>query len=993
MSDTPSTSSPTIQRRAFLEASGYALFLAALEGCGRTPQRSAMAPLKQLEGAVPGKSNDYASVCGGCTAACGLLVRNRDGRPIKLEGNPDHPLSKGGLCAVGQASVLSLYDSHRLSRPRIRATESPWTESTWDAVDVEIKTALAKVRTEGGTVRFLTDTVVSPTRRAAIERFLAGFDAAEHVTYDPLSCSAILDAHAKTHGVRSLPRYRFDLAKVIVSFDADFLGTWIAPVQFTADYQAGRVPQGEPVEMSHHTQFEARMSLTGCNADQRVRLLPGQMGLVLSHLATRMAARADVPIDAALAESPVDAETLDQLADRLWHARESALVVCGSQDVDVQILCNTINEMLGSYGKTLDLTEPSMQRQGDDGRLATLLDEIRAGKVDALLVAGANPVYDLPGGEQLGESLKDIPLTVSFSEQDDETAATAKYVCPEGHWLEQWSDAEPVAGTVSVAQPAIRPLGDTRSLLASLATWQDQPQTDYDSVQRYWKNKIFPRATAGGSFQAFWEQTVQDGFAVVSHTAPQMTSPEAEALPLVSEAIEPAEGQFTLVLYPKVGLLAGRHAENPWLQELPDPVTKATWDNYASIGEATAKELGLKSGDIVIVKLTAGDGPAPLELPVLVQPGQHEQSIAIALGYGRKGTDRFAGVGPQWLEGRPTVGPSGLVGVNAAPWLELHAGGLGYAHSGVTVTKTGRRNALARTQKYDKITVPEKLALPGGARRPNVEETTLAAYQEDPTAGRHVHHDYAELWPDDHPYKGHHWGLIVDLNKCTGCSACVIGCQAENNVPVVGKDEVRRSREMHWIRLDRYYSDHGNDVDVLLQPMMCQQCDNAPCETVCPVIATAHSSEGLNQQVYNRCVGTRYCANNCPYKVRRFNWFNYAHDDKRANLALNPDVTVRTRGVMEKCSFCVQRIQEAKLEAKRRGVPLADGDVRPACQQSCPAGALIFGDLNDPESAVAKAAKSPRCYQVLSELNVRPTVGYLRIVRNREEGERTSHHV
>jgi len=984
MSDT----STGINRRAFLQASGYALFVAALEGCGRAPQRAALAPVEQPEGVVPGKSNYYASTCGGCSAACGALVRNRDGRPIKLEGNPDHPVSRGGLCAVGQAEVLSLYDSQRLKRPRSGSEASDWTP-----VDKAIGAALQKICDEGGAVRFLTGTVVSPSRRAAIDRFLAGFDDAEHVAYDPLSSSAILDAHEKTHGVRCLPRYRFNRAKVIVGFDADFLGTWISPVGFTADYQKGRVPEGEPPKMSRHTQFESRMSLTGSNADERVRLLPGQIGLVLSHLAARISERDGIPVNAALAESPVDDATLDRLAGRLAHARGASLVVCGNQDVDAQVLCNYVNDLLGNYGNTLDLAEPSLQRQGNDARLAGLLAEIRDGKVAALFVAGANPVYDLPGGENLAQSIKNIPLVVSFSEQDDETAAAAKYVCPEGHWLEQWSDAEPVAGTVSVSQPVIRPLGDTRPLPASLAAWQGRPQTDREIVRDYWENEVHPRSGGETSFQAFWDQTVHDGYAVLSSETPKIAEPEAAAMPFVKDTAGTAGDGLTLVVYPKVGLLDGRPAQNPWLQELPDPITKTTWDNYACIGAATAAERGIRTGDVVRLEAAGGDGPLSLELPALVQPGQHEGCIAVALGYGRKGTDRFAKIGPQWIEGKPTVEPGELVGQRAASWLRLESGRLRYHRNGVMLIKTGARRRLARTQSYDKLAVPKHLKLPGGERRPNVEETTLAAYQKDPAAGRHMHHHYDDLWPDDHAYTGHHWGLIVDLNKCIGCSACVIACQAENNVPVVGKDEVRRHREMHWIRLDRYYSEHGDDVDVLVQPMMCHHCDNAPCETVCPVIATAHSSEGLNQPVSNRCVGTRYCAHNCPYKVRRFNWFNYARADEEQNLALNPDVTVRTRGVMEKCSFCVQRIQEAKLEAKRRGVPLADGDVQPACGQSCPAGAIAFGDLNDPESAVARLAALPRCYQVLSELNVRPTVGYLRVVRNREGGEETSRHV
>lgn len=975
-------------RRAFLKASGFALFVSALEGCGRAPVQYAKSLLDQPEGAAPGKSDFfYASICGGCTAACGILVKNRDGRPIKLEGNPDHPLSRGGLCAVGQASVLSLYDSHRLKQPLAGGNEADW-----NRVDAEITARLAEIRQRGGAVRFLTESLVSPTRKAAVERFLSGFEGGRLVSYDPLSCSAVLDAHQKTHGERILPRYRFDRAEVIVGFDADFLGTWISPVEYTVAYRDGRVPSDQSAAMSYHVQFESRVSLTGANADRRQALPPDQIGAVLSRLARRIAERAGVSVGHPTPpDSPGDATELDDLAERLWHARGKSLVVCGSQDVDAQVTCNHLNALLDNYGSTLDILQPSRQRQGNDAQLTAFLQELAEGKVDALFVAAVNPVYDLPGGERLRDSLKRVPLLVSFSTHADETAELADYVCPEGHWLEQWTDAEPVAGKVSVGQPAIRPLGNTRSLLTSLAAWSGKTRSDYESVQEFWKEHVYPRKNHDGPFQAFWDKSVHDGFAAVQPNAvPAIAPPAITLLPSKVAAFQP--DRFTLVLYPKIALLDGRHAHNPWLQELPDPISKVTWDNYVSVGPETARRLGIRDGDLL--RLESSDGvPAPLELPALVQPGQHEACVAVALGYGRKGTDRFAGIGPQWIEARWTTGTNNLVGTNAAPWLRLESGELHYERPGVTVTKTGRKNLLARTQQYQKITVPEDLQLPGGERRPNVEETTLGAYHEDPTSGRHVHHTYEDLWPNDHPYTGHHWGLVVDLNKCTGCSACVIACQAENNVPVVGKDEVRRNREMHWIRIDRYYSEARESVDVLFQPMMCHHCDNAPCETVCPVLATAHSDEGLNQQVYNRCVGTRYCANNCPYKVRRFNWFNYAHPDEQENLVLNPDVTVRTRGVMEKCSFCVQRIQEAKLEAKRLGMPLADGQIRPACQQSCPAGAIVFGDLNDAESEVSKASASPRCYQVLSELNVRPTVGYLRIVRNREDGERTAHHV
>lgn len=1003
-------------RREFLEASGFGLFLSALAGCSRAPVQNAFGYIQQPEGAIPGRSDWYASACGACPAGCGLLVKNRDGRPIKLEGNPKHPLSQGGLCAAGQAAVLGLYDSQRLQNPLISGKPA-----AWDQVDKEIRAKVKDIRARGGAVRFLSETIISPTKLAMIRRFLQGearpsnskeqpakdagnwkgFADVRHVIYDPLSGSAILDAHQRTHGARILPQYRLDKADVIVSLDADFLGTWISPVTFTAQYQRGRVPEGQPARMSYHVQFESRMSLTGANADQRFAVPPEHLKPLLSHLAVRLAQKRDVPLEKAeLGQPPVPSALLDHLTERLWQARGRSLVLCGSQDVHVQIMANFVNHLLDAYGATMLLDRPAYARQGDDRQLSALLEEIRGGKVAGLFIAGVNPMYELPGGEDLKGHLKQIPLVVSFADHSDETAAFAHYVCPESHFLESWGDAESAAGVVSVIQPALRPLGSTRTLTESLAAWMHKPQSDYEIVEQHWKEKVLPRREEQkedkkeSSFQSFWDEALERGYAEVNAEVPALRDFDRQSVQFDENAPERSTGDFTLLLYPTAALLDGRHALNPWLQELPDPVTKVTWDNYACLSPATAAGLGVADGDVIRIDSGAhGDLAHGLELPVLIQPGQHDRVVAVALGYGRQGTERFAKLAPQWIEARPLVGPNGLVGTNVAPWLAWEGDELRYHHSGVTLTKTGQRRDLACTQRHHEITVPQHLATPGARRRPMIEETTLSAYRENPRSGGETPSEHgAGLWPDDHPYTGHRWGMVIDLARCTGCSACVVACQAENNVPVVGRDEVRRSREMHWIRIDRYYSDVADGVETAHQPMLCHHCENAPCENVCPVLATVHSEEGLSQQVYNRCVGTRYCANNCPYKVRRFNWFRYARDDQRENLVLNPDVTVRSRGVMEKCSLCAQRIQEAKLEAKRLGRELADGEIQPACQQSCPARAIVFGDLNDPKSRVSQLVASPRYYQVLAELNIRPAIGYLRRVRNREGGEGGTQH-
>ncbi len=954
-------------RRDFLKALGFGVGAVTLAACQPAPVHKAIPYLIKPEEIVPGIPNYYASTFNGHS----ILVKTREGRPIKVEGNPNCLLSGGRLDAQAQASVLDLYDSSRLQAPVLNGAEASWAQ-----VDSFVKGELSKIKAGGKKIRIVSSTVNSPSTKAVIADFTAQYPTAKLVQVDAVSYTGIIQANQNSFGKAVLPHYRFDNADVIVSFGADFLGTWISPVEFTRQYTKNRAAEAlERKKMSRHIQFESGMSLTGTNADARISLKPSEEGIALLNLYNALGA--NVPSKKLGNNAKAD-KAIQLAAKELLNAKGKALVVCGSNDVSTQILVNAINSLLGSYGSTIDLTNPSNQFAGNDAEFVEFINEMKRGEVDAVFFLNSNPAYSAVNTKEFTDALAKVKLRVSFADRQDETAALCQVNAPANHYLESWGDSNPVSGYYTLVQPTINPVYNTRMAEESLLTWSDAAVKEYyQYVRSNWEKTVL--AQSGKT----WKDVLQTG-SVYMGAAPAAAVSfnrdlNAVAATIISESDALAKASVELQVYQNVAIGDGRTANNPWLQELPDPVSKVTWDNYVAIAPKYAEKLGLNEFDLVEVK----SANYSVTLPVLVQPGQAAGTISIAVGYGRS-----------------KAGKAGNeVGKNAYPFLTF-VNGTFQTTAAVSISKVGGTYELAQTQTHHSI-----------EGRNIIRETTLKEYLKDPHAGsgHGAGHKTYDLW-NAYEKPGQNWVMAIDLNACTGCGACIVACNAENNVPVVGRDEVRRRREMHWIRIDRYYSfneagksvteekeiAHLEDMDnvsVVHQPMLCQHCEHAPCETVCPVLATVHSSDGLNHMAYNRCVGTRYCANNCPYKVRRFNWFNYWNDSRFDNylnneftqLVLNPDVTTRSRGVMEKCSMCIQRIQAGKLQAKIEKRPLKDGDIKTACQQTCPANAIIFGDGNDPNSEVSKALKSERTYYVLEELNVQPGVGYQVKVRNTAE--------
>ncbi len=985
-------------RRDFLKMMGFGVSAVALAAC-EAPIRKAIPYVNKPVDVDPSVANYYASTYTNGGDYCSIVVKVREGRPIKVDGNTLSSITKGGTSAQVEASVLSLYDNSRLRWPK--AVNS---KTTWEELDKQVIEKLTSVSISGGKIAIVSNTILSPSTKATIEKFKTKYPSAQHIMYDQVSAYGTLKANEESFGTAMIPSYDYSKANVIVSIASDFLTSGTSPIEATKQYAQGREVGEDKKEMSRHYQFETILSLTGANADYRTQIKPSEEGAVAVQLYNLIATKAG----RAAVSGGADKPNLAKAADDLWASRGKALVVAGSNDKAIQVVVNGINDMLGSYGSTIVGT-PVNFRQGNDEAMANFIKETEGGNVAAVIFYGCNPVYDHPLGANLAEGLKKVGVKISTSYKEDETATLAEFIAPDHHYLEAWNDAEPKKGYYSIAQPAITPIFKSRAAQESLLVWAGETNVDYfEILKKNWKSWFFK----GGNFQAWWDKCLYDGVletpgAEVSLSFAGNVSAAADA---ISTNYKPAAWEF--VAYENGTVGNGSQANNPLLQELPDPITKAVWDHYVTVSPKDAADINFKEAKTQYASITING--KEIKLPVLVQPGQPQGTLGIPLGYGRTKAGKVAEV----------VG-----GANAYPFATMVNGSLSFSGS-ADFKLLDEIYQIATTQTHQTYM----------GRQTVIQETVLTEFQQKDW--KRSYQPAVSTWRDKedhkvkpgelsmwkgHEYKNHHWGMAIDLNTCTGCAACVVACNVENNVSLVGRQEVINRREMHWLRIDRYYAsakapeswgwkqaeDAAENPEVVFQPMLCQHCNNAPCETVCPVAATTHSTEGLNQMVYNRCIGTRYCANNCPYKVRRFNWFKY-HDNKQfedvnpamntdlGKMVLNPDVTVRSRGVMEKCSFCVQRIQNGKLGAKKERRPLQDGEVVTACQAACSTGAIVFGDVNNPESKISKLLKirpmdeahphridkitdNPRAYQVLEEIGVKPNIWYLSKVRNKEQ--------
>jgi len=960
-------------RRDFLKYVGFSTAAATLAAC-EGPVVKSIPYVVQPEQIVPGVANYYATTIADGFDFTNVLVKTREGRPIKIESNKMAG-ANGNANARVHASVLSLYDTNRLQAPQIGGRNTDW--ATFD------RTLASKLSSVQGEVVLLTQTFASPSTSKLIAEFIAKNPNAKHVVYDAISNTEALDAFEQVYRVRGLANYDFSKADAVVGVGADFLGDWQGG-GYDAGYASKRVPSNG--KMSKHVQFEANMTLSGAAADNRYLATPTEQKKVVAAIYAAIVGGGSVSLSDKLKAG------VKQAVAALKSAGSRAVFVTGIQDKYAQLAAIAINNKL--HSKAFDASSPKLTSQGDAKKVAALVADMKAGKVGALLVAGVNPVYSLPNSKDFVEGLGKVGVKVAFSSYADETSELFDFIATTPHYLEAWGDVEINKGSYSLVQPTIRPLFDTRQFQDSLLSLLGSSQSFDEYIKSVWISEIL----GGASFN----QALHDG---VFNIAVASAEANLEGVSVSSLANAKAS-KYELTLYAKTGMGDGQQAGNPWLQEFPDPISRASWDNYLTVSKSDAAELGLENYNVANGALNGSYAKVSvngvsLVVPVIIQPGQAKGSVGLAVGYGRT----------KGLKAEMQTGVNAFAlysGFNAVQSVSIEAAEGVHEFACVQLQKTlmGRGDIVKETTLEIFNTKDKKY----------YNQTPLVSLDHEETE---VTSSDVDIWDEFDRTVGHHFNLSIDLNSCTGCGACVIACHAENNVPVVGKSEVRRSRDMHWLRIDRYYSsedtfagdnekkdnfsglgeslsgfggmeDPSENPQVAFQPVMCQHCNHAPCETVCPVAATSHGRQGQNHMAYNRCVGTRYCANNCPYKVRRFNWFLYNGNDEfdfhmnndLGRMVVNPDVTVRSRGVMEKCSMCMQMTQKTILDAKRDGRVIKDGEFQTACSNACSTGAIAFGDVNDKDSKVAKSLEGDRMYHLLEHVGTKPNVQYQVKVRN-----------
>jgi molybdopterin-containing oxidoreductase family iron-sulfur binding subunit len=937
----------TVSRRQFLNIMGASLALAGLSACTRNPVEKIVPFVKAPEGIVPGKPLFYATALTQGGVATGVLVESQMGRPIKIEGNDLHPASLGATDARMQASILSLYDPDRSQVLKHLGDVRPW--SSFLAALRDAMTAQKAGNGRG--LRILTETVTSPTLAGQLDQVLAEMPEARWHQYEPVNRDSARQASRWAFGEDVDVHFDLSPARVILSLDADFLFAGAGSLKYIRDFTAGRrvsdaghgghEGHGGGSEMNRLYMVESSFTSTGAKADHRLALSSRE----IEDFTRSLAANLGIAVSPGSPGGRVSAWAAAVAKDLKAHPGHTAIIPGDAQPPAVHLLALAMNQALGNIGRTVFVTDPVEARPVIQGEsIAELVRDMAARKVELLVILGGNPVYNAPADLRFGENLDMVGLRVHLSPYVDETSVRCHWHVPETHSLEMWSDARAFDGTASVIQPLIAPLYEGKSaheIVAALSGQSDR--TAHDAVREQWKKTVNV-----ADFEAWWRRTLHDG--VVENTAfPARDVPPVRLDRLPMEGGRGAAG-IEIILRPDPSIHDGRFANNGWLQELPKPLTQLTWDNAALVSPALAQKLGLQNEEMV--EVTAGG--SKITLAAWILPGLPGDSVTIHLGYGRTRAGRV---------GNGAGADAYLLRTSRQEWA-----------GPAELKRTGRRGSLACTQLHHSM-----------EGRHLIRSASLAEHNRNPHWAHELAHEpdpSLTMYPP-FEYNGNAWGMAVDLTACVGCNACVTACQAENNIPVVGKSQVMNGREMHWIRIDRYFEGGLDQPQVLQQPVMCQHCENAPCEVVCPVQATVHNHEGLNDMIYNRCVGTRYCANNCPYKVRRFNFLQYS-DQETASLRLlaNPDVTVRTRGVMEKCSYCVQRINVARIEARKEDRPLSDGEIATACQQACPAGAIVFGDVNDPRSRVARLKASALNYGILADLNTRPRTTYLAEIRN-----------